>query len=382
MRYDIASAQALAIAEAGVDETIYQLNQNPNYSGETNTSFGNGVYTSTISNINTNTKRITITGSVPNATNPTATKIVTMLANINSSFVSFHYGVQVGSGGINLENLSIVNGNLYSNGSITGGGTVTGDAIVASSTGLINGVTVQGTARAHSLSNCTVNGDAYYQNISECSVSGEMHPESADPATEAMPITEEQIDEWEEIAADGTIINEDYEVDGSQTLGPTLINGDLIINDTLILGGVVWVKGNITFQNNSELSVSSITGNEGAVLIADVPGSETTKGIVDLSNNMTVSGNGSAGSFPMILSTNSGSQAISLKNNASSVILYASRGTVSVSNNAGANQITAHQISLGNGAEITYVSGLQNQIFSNGPGGSWAIVPRTYSIVR
>jgi len=32
-RYDIASAQALAIAEAGIDKAVYQLNQNPSYAG-------------------------------------------------------------------------------------------------------------------------------------------------------------------------------------------------------------------------------------------------------------------------------------------------------------------------------------------------------------
>ncbi|MFH1178531.1 MAG: hypothetical protein V1711_02300 [bacterium] len=381
-RYDIESTQALAIAEAGIDKAIYQLNQSGSYSGETDTALGAGVYTVVVSNVNTNTKRLTATGFVPNATSPKATKVVTVLANINTTTISFHYGAQVGAGGLTMSNNSQVNGSLYSDGDITGSGTITGDAISASSTGLISGVTVQGIARAHSLSNCTVGDDAYYQHISGCPVTGTKYPESADSPTETMPISDAQIDAWETFAATGNVINGNYILNGTQTLGPTVINGNLTVNDTLKLSGIVWVKGNIVFANNSHLTISSVTGNDGAILIADVPGSESTKGTVILSNNMNISGNGSIGSYPMILSTNSGSAAISLSNNADSVILYASRGTISVSNNASANQITAHRVSLSNGATIDYVSGLQNQSFSNGPGGSWAVVPRTYSISR
>jgi hypothetical protein len=95
---------------------------------------------------------------------------------------------------------------------------------------------------------------------------------------------------------------------------------------------------------------------------------------------MTISGNGQAGSFPMLLSTNSSGNAINLSNNATGVILYAPNGTIQVSNNGGANQITAKRLHLNNNASIEYVTGLQSQSFSNGPGGAWVFVPGTYSI--
>ncbi|PIU82048.1 hypothetical protein COZ83_00015 [Candidatus Kaiserbacteria bacterium CG_4_8_14_3_um_filter_50_23] len=385
-RYDIASAQALSIAEAGVDEAIYQLNQDPNYAGEMNTALGSGAYTATVSNVNTNTKRLTVTGSVPNATNPVATKTVTVLANINSSMVSFHYGVQVGVGGANMNNGSEIIGNLFSNGNVSGSGTITGDATVASGTPATSliGITVNGTAWAHSLSSCTIGGDAFYQSISGCAVGGTQHPGSADVQAVAMPISDAQVSAWEAIATAGGVTAGPYTVSGAKTFGPQEIDGNLTvgIGATLTLSGVVWVRGNVTFANNSGLTVSPTTGNAGAIIIADVPGSEATEGVVTLSNNMTVSGNGSAGSYPMVLSTNSGPTAIAMNNNSNSVILYASRGTISVSNNAGANEVTAYRLSLGNNATITYLSGLQSQSFSNGPGGSWAVVPRTYSISR
>ncbi len=323
-------------------------------------------------------------GSVPNATNPIATHTVTILANINSSTVSFHYGVQVGAGGVQMSNGSEIIGNLFSDGNVSGNGTITGDVTIASGTPStsLSGITVNGTAWAHSLSNCTVGGNAYYQNISGCTVDGTEYPGSADAQAAAMPISNAQISSWESIAAEGGIIAGPYTVSGSKTLGPKEINGNLTVNGTLALSGIVWVNGNITFNNNSELTVSPTTGNEGAILIADVPGSEATEGIVSLSNNVSVSGNGSSGSYPMILSTNSGSTAISINNNANGVILYASNGTVSVSNNSGANEVTAYRLSLSENATVTYLSGLQSSSFSNGPGGSWAIVPHTYSISR
>jgi Tfp pilus assembly protein PilX len=385
-RFGVASAQALSLAEAGVDEAVYQLNQNANYTGETNIALGSGVYTVVVSNVNTNTKRLTSTGFIPNATNPLAQKSVTTLVNINATIISFHYGAQVGAGGVTMNNGSKIEGNIFSDGSISGSGTITGDATVASGTPAksISGVTINGTAWAHALSSCNVGGDAYYQTISSCTVAGTKHPGSADPEAQPLPISDAQIDAWEAIAAAGNVISGNHAISGTETLGPTVINGNLTTSNgaTLVLSGVVWVKGDIDLSNNATLTVSPTTGNEGAVLIADVPGSEATKGAVTLSNNITITGNGSAGSYPMILSTNSGSSAIALSNNADSVILYASRGTVSVNNGAVANQVTAYKLSLSNNATVEYKSGLQSQTFSNGPGGSWTVVPRTYSISR
>ncbi|MFA5942348.1 MAG: hypothetical protein WC798_01610 [Candidatus Paceibacterota bacterium] len=379
-RYNVENVQALSLAEAGIDAAISQLNLSANYTGEADTPLGAGTYTVVVSNVNTNTKQITATGFVPDAENSRATKTVTVLANINTTVVSFRYGAQVGAGGLIMSNNARIEGNLYTDGPISGSGVITGDAVAAGSTTTISGITVQGTARAHSLSNCTVGGDAYYQTISNCSVAGTQHPGSTDSTSEAMPISDTQINAWEAIAAAGTVINGNYTLNGSQTFGPAEIQGDLVVNGTLLLSGIVWVRGNITFGNNAKLTVSPITGNGGAILIADAPGSEATKGIVTLANNMDASGNGTAGSYPMIISTRTGSTAITLSNNVDSIILYASRGTITVANNAGANQITAYGLSLSNNAVITYMSGLQNQAFSSGPGGSWAVVPRTYSI--
>jgi len=547
-RVSLAGAQAQALAEAGIDKAVYELNASSGYTGETNTALGLGVFTVAISTIDSNTKRLTVTSAVPNLTHPAATRVLKVNVSINSSAVSFRYGVQVGQGGVSMGNNSTITGNIFSDGDITGGGTITGDATVAlgvdtvadqqstarnsdykiadtsahanvaqsftpsasaslarislnlkktgnpsdltikivsdnagkpsntvlasgtiaaslvtssygftdvtldstpalvsgtkywviavgtvSSTnyfswGLntsggytggaakyssnwnlsnptwtsitgdlgfmmyltgipttISGITIGGNAWAYSMSSCTVGGNALYQTTStSCSVVGTKTPGTA-PATPApLPISDAQIADWETIAEAGGIIAGPYTPSGTITIGPKKINGDLTITNgaKLILSGPLWVNGNVTFSNNAILTVSPSTGTSGAVIIADATGNTATKGIVNLSNNVDISGNGSANSFPMIISTKTGSDAIELSNNADSVILYAPYGNVEVENGASANQVTAYKLELSNNSSIDYVSGLQSISFSNGPGGSWSVVPGTYAIIQ
>ncbi len=546
-RYAFASAQARALSEAGIDKAVYELNQNSNYSGESDIALGNGTFSISVASIDSNSKRITVTSFVPNSVQPTATKVVQTTVSIDSSVVSFHYGVQIGDGGVTMSSGSQIIGNIFSNGNISGSGTITGDATVAvgidsvadqqwtvqdrsfnvgdvsadaavaqavkpsvnaslagiklnmkkvgnpgdlvvkfvadnngkpsttvlasgtvpaslvtSSYGFVDvtldstpsltanqsywiiaiapvnvsnyfiwgldinegysrgaakrssnwsaqpaswsnitgdlnfkmyisgistsltGVTVNGNAWASSLSGCTVGGNASYQTTSSCTVSG-TSTSGVIPATPApLPISDAQIAEWETIAAAGGTIAGPYSISGTQTLGPKKIDGDLTVTNgnTLILSGPVWVNGDVEFSNNATLLVSPSTGTGGAIIIADATGNTAVKGVVNISNNVTINGNGSTNSFPMIISTNTGSNAIELSNNASGVILYAPYGGVEVSNGASANQITAKHLELENNSSVTYVNGLQNASFSNGPGGSWTVVPGTYAITR
>lgn len=546
-RFALASAQAYSLAEAGIDQAVYELNQNANYSGESDTVLGNGTFSVSVASIDSNTKRVTVTASVPNSANPTATKVVQATIGINVTAVSFRYGVQIGVGGVTMNNGSRINGNLFSNGSISGSGTITGDATVAAGTDPIpdqsstvqdsgfnvgdisaranvaqsfkpsigaalagirlqlkkvgnpsdltikvvtdnngkpsktvlasgtisaslitaaygfadvtldsapsltedqaywtiatasvdasnyfvwsldssggylrgaakyssnwnaaspswsgitgdlgfkmylstvatslSGVTVQGNAWATSLSNCTIGGNASYQTTSTCSVAG-TSASGVSPATPVpFPISDAQIADWEAIAAAGGTLPGPYSISGIETLGPKKIDGDLTMTNgsTLILSGPLWINGDFILPNNATISVSAGAGNSGAIIIADATGNTATKGIVDLSNGIIINGNGNANSFPMIISTYTGSEAIEVANNAASVILYAPYGGVDVKNNASANQITAKSLELKNNTAVNYASGLQNASFSNGPGGSWMVIPGTYAITR
>ncbi len=157
-RTSVASAQALALAEAGFDEAVYSLNANGSYSGETNTSLPTGTFITSVANISSNIDRITSTGYVPNATSPSAVRTIEATASINTSIVSFNSGVQVGDGGLVMNNGSEVFGNLASNGPVSGGGTIT------------NSVVVSGPAQASLDQSCTVQNSSF--NIGDTSIRG------------------------------------------------------------------------------------------------------------------------------------------------------------------------------------------------------------------
>lgn len=547
-RKSYAEVKAFTIAEAGIDKAIYEINADPSYQGEMNTILGDGQLDIEIATIGTDSKQVTATGYYPDSGNPQATKTVRVTLSINSSRVSFNFGVQVGAGGLSMSNNSAVVGNMYSNGNISGTGQIQGDAVVASgvntvpetewtvqdtefevgnssstvnvaqsfinsTTGMLgkiavnlkkvgspndlsvriltdnngspsrstvaigsipassvagsfgfvdasfsstpnlnagqrywitliaannsgnyfvwgsdsadgygngtsksssnwnannpswtnigedmdfklymgnsstslSGVTVTGTARARTLNSCTVTGDAYFGTTNTCTVGGTLYPNQQDPPAQAMPISDSQIQEWRDIAGSGTVHEGSLTVNAiTANYGPAVINGDLTLTNgaTLELTGPLWVKGNITFLNNSIVRVSALLGGAGTVLMADNPADMVNSGIINISNNTVFSGSGSSSSFPLVVSTSSSPSAINLSNNAIGGIFYAANGTILVSNNVEAKQLTGYSISLSNNATITYTSGLANANFANGPGGSWVFEPGSYVIVK
>ena len=100
-----------------------------------------------------------------------------------------------------------------------------------------------------------------------------------------------------------------------------------------------------------------------------------TDGTVDVSNNCTFSGSGTAGSYIMITSAKNApaSQVMDISNNSSGAIFYAPHGRIHLNNNAAAKEVTAYGFDLDNGATITYESGLQSVQFSTGPSAGYEI---------
>ncbi len=250
----------------------------------------------------------------------------------------------------------------------------------------LSGVSVGGDGRAPNMTSCSIGGDAYYGSTNTCSVSGTSNSGTADSPQQPMPISQAQIDEWKAVAVGGGTYTGNYTLTNGQTdtIGPLKISGNLTLdnNATLYITGPIWVDGDISISNNSIVRIDNSLGANGTVIIADSTSSPATKGLVYIGNNADIVGNNSSGSYPLVLSTNSGTSAISLANNTAGAIYYASNGTVVVSNNAGAYQLTGYAINLSNNSTITYQSGLASVTFSNGPGGSWAKVDGSYIIVR
>ena len=420
-RHAVASAQAIALAEAGIDTAVYELNQNGGYLGESETALGNGTFSVSIANIDADTKRLTATGFVPNSARATATKVIQATVSINSSAVAFHYGIQIGQGGFDMSNSAKVIGNAYASGNIIGTNSarIEGTAIVSGPAGIIEGMdidgnswshtirgnstvggnathsvlqntTVAGAVAADSISNCSIGGAATYDTRSSCTVTGAVttpNPNEFVPAEVLpLPISEEQIDLWEAEAEAGGVLAGDQIYDtGTLTLGPKKINGNLLLSNIaeLVITGTLWVTGDIRLSNNVIVRLDPSYGDSSGVIIAGVDESESA-GYIEISNSAQALGSGAAGSYIMLLSQKEGtaSNAIRTSNSSQAAILYAGEGQVEVGNSAALKEITAYKLRITNNAIVTYESGLQNAGFSNGPGGSWTFVPGTYAITR
>ncbi|MFA5744634.1 MAG: pilus assembly PilX N-terminal domain-containing protein [Candidatus Paceibacterota bacterium] len=398
-RYDIASAQALALAEAGIDKAVYQLNQNPSYTGETNTTLAPGMFTVTVSAIDGTTKQIISTGFIPNSTNPVATKTIKANIGINNSIISFHYGIQSGNGGFEMENNSTVTGNVFSGGSVIGGSEndILGDVVSSGDDGLVYGIHATGSVYSHTIGNSskstTIDKDAYYHSSkTNTTVGGTSHPNSVDQSTAPLPISDDQISRWETIAAAGgtaTCHDGSYNISsGNVTLGPIKIPCDLNITNgpTVTINGHIWVTGNINVQNTATIKMAASLGAQNIALIADDPTDLMNGSRISVGNQTAFQNSGTPGSFIFLISQNKSAEnggevaAFDLSNSASALVAYAAHGLIPLANSVSLKEVTAYKITLKNSANVTYDTGLPSVAFESGPGGSWNFIPGTYTI--
>lgn len=131
--YSLDAEKATALAEAGIDKALSSLNKTGgSYNGETETFFGGGSYSVTVTNKDAAAKILQVTGYIPNKTNPRAKKLITIQTSKGVG-IAFNYGLQIGEGGLCMGNGAIMNGSIYSNGNIIGGNNTafTGSAWVA-----------------------------------------------------------------------------------------------------------------------------------------------------------------------------------------------------------------------------------------------------------
>src|SRR3989338_2536144 len=102
-RQTVARAQALSIAEAGLDKAIYQINQDANFTGENNVVLGEGTFSTVISTIDSNHKQIISTGRVTYKNGAVAERQASVIASIDLTVINFQFGVQAGYGGLRSE---------------------------------------------------------------------------------------------------------------------------------------------------------------------------------------------------------------------------------------------------------------------------------------
>lgn len=225
--------------------------------------------------------------------------------------------------------------------------------------------TVSGTAQAHTVNYVNSTGNIYCKsgtgNNKTCI-------DQSDPAYIAFPISDANIDEWKAEALSGGTYTGNYDVGwAGATIGPKKIVGNLTVSGggTLTVTGTLWVTGDIILNGGSLTKLSSSYRSNDGVIIAD--------GTVTVSGGGHATGSGDSGSYIMLLSLSDSTSAVTISGGAGAVIAYAMRGTLTVSGGASLKEATGYKMLIEGGSSITYESGLMNNNFSSGPGGSWGI---------
>ncbi|OGD34502.1 hypothetical protein A2988_03215 [Candidatus Azambacteria bacterium RIFCSPLOWO2_01_FULL_46_25] len=124
------SAQSYYASEAGIEDAIYRVKNGKNIGAQTVLAVGSAAATTTISSVG-QTKTILAEGGLTG----TIRRVQTTLA-LDATQSDFRYGVQIGAGGLEMKQNSVINGSVYSDGNITcasscSGTKILGDAWVA-----------------------------------------------------------------------------------------------------------------------------------------------------------------------------------------------------------------------------------------------------------
>ncbi|MBX4215562.1 hypothetical protein KW797_01290, partial [Candidatus Parcubacteria bacterium] len=227
------------LGESALEDIYYRLTSGKQIAASETLSLNGGVATATTSNI-PGGKDVVATATVDDYIR----KIHAVISL--STGISFHYGVQSGRGGFELDNSSSITGNVYANGSVTGNGNmVYGDVVSTGTEGLVYGIHATGTVYAHTIGKIgettTIDKDAYYSvKTGTVTVGGALHPGSADQPVVDLPISDDQIERWKSDAlAGGTLSSSSCDayasssntctLSSTRSLGPKKIPFNLLI---------------------------------------------------------------------------------------------------------------------------------------------------------
>ena len=369
------SAQSYYAAEAGVEDALLRLVKKMTLSAPYTFKVGQATSTVEISEIVGGSRTITATGNSLNRL-----RKIQVGYSVSTQQISFHYGAQVGEGGMTMGNNAVIKGNVYSNGSVVSGkGYIEGTVIVAKNGNRIEGLIIQQDAQAHSCKDSQITGTLTYVSggtIQNCLAGGTIKIQPNEIPTKDLPIPQTQIDKWKSEAEKGGTISGDYTISGKiiQNLGPVKITGNLLVDNNAVLNmtGTIWVVGDLRIDNGATIKLDSNSyGALSGVIVVD--------GKIKVRPNTYLKGSGQEGSYLLLLSTNpevsdTTNPAIDVDNNTDAAIFYTNQGLIVVRNQVKARELTGYKIFLDNNAEVAYETGLEEAVFSSGPGGSWKVV--------
>ncbi|MBW6441212.1 hypothetical protein K0B03_04285 [Patescibacteria group bacterium] len=374
------SAQSYYSAESGIEDALLRVMKGYNYTAINDFVLVDSDINQTITQ-NGNITTIESLSSHFNHLRKVKTEIT-----LSSTVAQFHYGVQVGAGGLEMAQTgSTIHGNLYSDGPVIevgkGNATVT-ESLIVSGFNSLDGITVGVDAYANAIVDSEIGGDAYYQTISGSTVGGTSYPEYPNSPELGMPFTDAEIDSFKaDAAAFGTLdpslcsLSSDTTINGGKIVCPTGFDTN---NNDLILNGTLWVVGDVTL--GSDIILGSGYGKSSGMIIADDPLNTSTKGKILINNAVRVCGSAGCGfnndTYIMLLSTHSGigtSYAIDVRNTADGAITYSAHGIIFLKNNANVKEAIAYKLVTSNNTDVYYEDGLANVNFISGPGRGWVV---------
>jgi len=374
------SNQAYFTAEAGIEDALLRLAKGMHWEESSYPlNVANSTATVEISDIIGGSRTITSNGDAGSRI-----RKIQIVYQVSSEEVSFHYGAQIGDGGMEMGNNAEVKGNVFSNGSVivpTGSADISDSIIVARSGNKIEGLNIGGNAKTDTCEDSAIVGNLTYVSggsVVNCTVGGAISTQPNEIEAQDLPIPQSQIDEWKSEASCNNnpecIIEGDYVLDGKVTgyLGPKKIAGNMLLDNKaiLIMTGTIWVVGDVTVRNGAGIKLDPASyGGLSGILITD--------GKIHIKPGVLLGGSGEEGSYILLISTNAAlaqvDPAIEVDNTTSGGIFYTTQGAILIRNNVAARQVTGYKIYLEQNAVIDYEYGLRDAEFSSGPGGCWKV---------
>lgn len=412
-RSGASGTSAFYVANSGIEDAIYKLNADPNYTAtvpfELDVSTGKAKYTVVLPASGNNKERIIDSiGTM----GPYVNRIHAVVEN-TSVKPGFEYAVQGGTNGVEISN-SKVEGDVFSNGYIKGNkasvqanackttGTdrawITETATAVDTIGKLDtndtGVCISGDAIASYLKECYVVGTRTSPNAVDSNCAGNVTPPVISPAPTPVPppMSDADIQSVKNyLTHKGTTFSGSCTIDGtshmtncggtSNTIGNSIITENLTVssNNILKISGPVWVKGSITFNSNVSITITATTGQ---IVITDQPLTSSSNTAFDHNGNAYLLFISTYTAYPSPLPTPPpdpssafcDTPAITISSNTSNVLFFTPAGCALINSNATfVGSLVAEKVKIINNSTVTYDANLANAVFSTSQAGGWQI---------
>lgn len=259
---------------------------------------------------------------------------------VNPAGTNFSVAAQVGINGIQMESNATINGNAFSNADINGA------------------------------SNTQINGNASAVGIVSSPLPDVSGTISEGVDLVPLPPFDQQFWKDEANINNDPIIGDYVLDDGSDTLGPRKIEGNMTIdgNASLTVTGPLHVTGNLLMDSNSDMLLDESFNSDGTVILVE--------GTITFSSNAEVLGTSAdPKGYILIVSVASSTDAIDINSNSAlEASFYALNGDISLGSNGDVVALVGQGLILNSNAEINFDMGLIDYTYSAGGSVSYDII--------